>query len=61
MKETKIILPSLTAGIFIFLFTISVNSQSWSGLGSGMNNLVKALTIYNGNLIAAGDFRTAGG
>lgn len=35
--------------------------QSWSPLGSGMNTLVRALYTYNNDLIAGGNFTTAGG
>ena len=34
---------------------------NWSPLGSGFNNNVWALTVYNGELIAGGSFTTAGG
>ncbi len=37
------------------------NDVYWSPLGSGMNNEVHALTVYNGNLIAGGYFTPAGG
>ncbi|HEX2786837.1 MAG TPA: T9SS type A sorting domain-containing protein [Ignavibacteria bacterium] len=33
----------------------------WSALGTGLNGEVKAITYYNGNLIAAGSFTMAGG
>lgn len=33
----------------------------WNALGTGLNGEVKAITYYNGNLIAAGSFTTAGG
>ncbi|UCD64263.1 MAG: hypothetical protein JSW34_02160 [Candidatus Zixiibacteriota bacterium] len=33
----------------------------WSPLGSGMDGRVLALTVYEGKLIAGGDFTTAGG
>jgi len=36
-------------------------AASWSTLGSGMNGEVFASTVYNGNLIVAGKFTTAGG
>jgi hypothetical protein len=34
--------------------------HGWSALGSGTNYIVNALTVYNGRLIAGGDFDTAG-
>lgn len=37
------------------------NGTSWSTLGSGMNNSVKALAISGSNLYAGGNFTTAGG
>ncbi len=36
-------------------------SNLWKPLGSGMDNSVYALTVYNGKLIAGGSFWTAGG
>lgn len=42
--------------------TVAAGSEgSWSPLGSGMNESVKALMVYNGELIAGGNFTTAGG
>ena len=37
------------------------DGASWSELSSGMTDKVNALTVYNGQLIAGGDFTTAGG
>lgn len=37
------------------------NGTSWQLLGSGMNDQVKALAVYNGDLIAGGLFTSAGG
>lgn len=37
------------------------NGSNWQPLGSGMNSLVDALAVYNGELIAGGYFITAGG
>ncbi len=37
------------------------NGSSWSALGSGCDNSVYALCMYNGNLYAGGWFATAGG
>ena len=37
------------------------NGATWQPLGSGMNYIVYALTVYNGELIAGGYFTTAGG
>ena len=47
----------------VILITTSFlcKAQSWSALGTGLNNQVWALTVYNGKLIAGGDFDSAGG
>jgi hypothetical protein len=37
------------------------DGTSWSALGSGLSNTVRALAFYNNNLYAAGDFTSAGG
>jgi hypothetical protein len=42
-------------------YIASWNGSAWSPLGSGMNNRVMALSIYEGELIAGGNFTTAGG
>ncbi|MBS1519094.1 MAG: hypothetical protein JSS91_13490 [Bacteroidetes bacterium] len=48
--------------ILLLLFISSISySQNWSGLSYGMNNWVHALTVYNGELIAGGQFTSAGG
>jgi hypothetical protein len=39
----------------------SWDGNTWSQLGSGTNGPVMALTVYDGRLVAAGDFTTAGG
>ncbi|MCX6163750.1 MAG: T9SS type A sorting domain-containing protein [Ignavibacteriae bacterium] len=36
-------------------------AQFWSPLGSGMDSTVRALTVFNNELIAGGSFTTAGG
>jgi hypothetical protein len=36
-------------------------TETWSALGSGMNDIVMGLAVYDGKLIAAGRFTTAGG
>jgi len=42
-------------------YIASWNGFTWSPLGSGMNSWVIALTVYNCNLIAGGNFMLAGG
>ena len=37
------------------------DGRQWQSLGSGTNDNVYALTVYNGELIAGGTFTTAGG
>jgi hypothetical protein len=37
------------------------NGSSWQPLGTGMNSTVYALTVYDGELIAGGQFTNAGG
>ena len=37
------------------------NGSSWNPLGSGMNNLVRAVAASGDNVYAGGDFTTAGG
>jgi len=39
----------------------SWDGTAWQPLGSGMNNIVYALTVFNGQLVAGGSFTTAGG
>lgn len=47
---------------FILLNAMTAFSQSWSSLpGGGMNDWVYATAIYNGDLIVAGKFTSAGG
>lgn len=35
-------------------------AYAWSPIGSGMDGIVRALTVYNGGLVAGGDFVNAG-
>ena len=57
----------VVAGQFTLAGSTTVNriaawdGNSWQPLGSGVGNTVRALTVYNGDLIAAGEFTTAGG
>lgn len=52
---------SLTLLIFTFIFSQKAFSQTWSTLGSGMNDWVYASAVYNGDLIVGGNFTSAGG
>jgi hypothetical protein len=45
----------------ISFFSINAYSQTWSPLGSGMNDWVYSSIIYNGDLIVGGKFTSAGG
>src|SRR5262245_3271180 len=35
--------------------------ETWQGMGGGMNTMIRALTVYNGQVIAGGGFTIAGG
>ena len=52
---------SVFAALFILSISQNANSQNWSGLSYGMDHWVHALTVYNGELIAGGQFTNAGG
>jgi hypothetical protein len=47
--------------LMVILFPDRTFSQNWSGLSYGMDNWVHALCVYNGELIAGGQFTSAGG
>lgn len=47
--------------VFILSLPFITQSQSWMPLGGGMNGPVSALTVFNGELIAGGEFTNAGG
>lgn len=65
MKNTKITsFSKRTFILIVFVLLSTVNSsfaQDWSGLSYGMDHWVHALTVYNGELIAGGEFTHAGG
>jgi hypothetical protein len=48
---------------FLLLIFIAAESsgQNWEALGLGTNNDVRAMTVYNGELIIAGEFTSTGG
>jgi hypothetical protein len=47
--------------IFTIIFSQKAFSQTWSTLGTGMNDWVYASAVYNGDLIVGGNFTNAGG
>jgi hypothetical protein len=57
----KIILVLMLLIVHCTLYIDNCNSQVWSPLGSGMNNGVGDLVVFNNQLIACGSFTTAGG
>lgn len=59
-KLSKVLKISFLMSI-IFFFSPEAYSQNWSGLSYGMDHWVHALTVYNGELIAGGEFTHAGG
>src|SRR5258706_4445873 len=47
---------------FTLLFSLNIaNAQSWTAMGTGADNDVKAAIVYNGNLIIGGTFNIVGG
>ena len=42
--------------LLLLLLPVTFYTQNWMPLGSGMNGQVTALTVYNGELIAGGNF-----
>jgi trimeric autotransporter adhesin len=46
--------------LFVILSIRPAGAQTWSALGTGVDGYIYATTIYNGQLIAAGEFSTAG-
>ena len=61
IKKNFLILEIIAVFAFILFINNSVKSEQFAPLGSGMNSTVRAVTVFNGNLIAGGDFTTAGG
>ena len=64
MMNTECFTPTTRAGsvipvlllAIVLLFSSSANAQGWSSLGGGLAGWVYATTVYNGQLIAGGDF-----
>ncbi|HAX47874.1 MAG TPA: hypothetical protein DCX92_02710, partial [Bacteroidetes bacterium] len=57
---TKLLVAAILV-LFLTFTTTDLLSQNWSACGTGSNNVVRALTTFSGQLIAAGDFTTIGG
>src|SRR4051794_30830195 len=56
MKRYLFLLMLLTA-----IGRMSIHAQSWTAVGTGMNDRVQSLAGFNGSLYAGGEFVTAGG
>src|SRR5688500_16979329 len=56
MHQIRVLLTLL-----FFAVLQSVTAQTWSALGTGVNDQVNSLAVMNGELYAAGKFSTAGG
>ena len=61
IKKNFLIIEIIAVFAFILFINNSVKSEQFAPLSSGMNSTVRAVTVFNGNLIAGGDFTTAGG
>jgi type IX secretion system substrate protein/beta-propeller uncharacterized protein DUF5122 len=57
----KFILPLSVTLLLGLTFPLMLTSQTWTPLGSGMGGFVTSVTVYNGELIAGGNFTIAGG
>jgi hypothetical protein len=51
----------LISPLVLLFVVLEISAQTWNALGSGTNAKLRALTVYNSNIIAGGDFTTAGG
>ena len=61
LQRIKRIIMSLSF-LFLFLFNYDISvAQNFAALGSGANGTIRAVTVYNGELIVAGTFNIAGG
>src|SRR4030095_2812356 len=47
--------------LIIFTFIFNNTCSQWNSLGTGANNDINALVVYNNELIVGGDFTSAGG
>ncbi|MBK8847084.1 MAG: hypothetical protein IPO27_11255 [Bacteroidetes bacterium] len=65
MKTIKINSKNIFSKLFLLMMILMLSqksySQTWSTLGSGMDDWVYASAIYNGDLIVGGKFTAAGG
>jgi hypothetical protein len=46
---------------FLLILTSAAYAQTWSAFGTGTNGVIYAETVYNNQLVVAGNFTTAGG
>src|ERR1043166_4598902 len=60
MKKNYFKTLTVSAGLFL-LTAGNMISQTWSALGTGVDNDVQASVVYNGALYVGGSFTTAGG
>ncbi len=60
MKKS-ILIFAIEVFVYCTFLTDNCNAQGWTNIGSGMNQTVTALTVFNNELIAGGYFTTADG
>jgi hypothetical protein len=60
-QNAFLIIYSASILLISFLSNSETFAQSWNPLSTGTNGTIYASTIFNGNLIIAGDFTIAGG
>jgi hypothetical protein len=61
-KTKNSLIIGLTLSVVLILITnISVKAEQFAPLSSGLNSTVRAVTVFNGDLIVGGSFTTAGG
>ena len=61
IKKNFLILEILAAFAIVFFINNSVRAEQFAPLSSGMNSAIRTTTVFNGDLIAGGEFTTAGG